>query len=214
MPSSVDYPPILTWEDADPHSDGERWWLAYAHDEGEAGVRDFFVAEDDISGYLVGIVRLRANGLYRVVAAALLSDAVHRADAVVTIKDQIAGWLVSPRETTTLGFVRRWRRRRFWVIVRANVPLAIGAGLVGGVLGVIVALFALSSGLVGWPMLVAGLLIGAGAGTVLKFIADRKPAPGASAVLAGSWARFAVVTIAAVAGAGLAAGSVLTLFTT
>ncbi len=176
-------------------------------------MRDFFVAEDDISGTLVGIVRLRANATYRVVAAALLSDAVHKADAVTTIKDQIAGWLASPRDAATLGFVRRWRRRRFWIILRANVPLAIGAGLVGGVLGLIVALFALSSGLVGWPMLVAGLLIGAGAGTILKFIADHKPAPGASAVLAGSWARFAVATIAAVAGAGLAAGGVLTLFT-
>jgi hypothetical protein len=210
----LDNAPALIWEDTDPAavSGADRWWLAHSHDEGESGIRDFFIAEDDVSGFLVGIVRSRASGAYRVIAATLLSDAAYKADAVTTIKDQIAGWLFAPREVATLGFVRRWRRRRFWVITRSNLPLAAGAFIVGGLLGLVITLFAISSGLAGWPMLVAGFLVGASAGPLLKFIADRKPKSGTSVALAGSWGRFAVVTIAAIAGAGLAAGSVLTMF--
>jgi len=84
--------------------------------------------------------------------------------------------------------------------------------LIGGLLGFAVAMFAVSSGLVGWPMVLAGVFIGASAGTFLKFVADRKPSEGASPALAGSWGRFAVVTIAAMIGAGIGSGGVLMLF--
>ncbi len=212
MPPSLDNPPVLLWEDADPASGAAPWWLAHAQDETDHGARDFLIAEDDISGFLIGIVKSHESATYRVIAATLLSEAPYKGAAVATIKDQIAGWLVAPREVATLGFVRRWRHRRFWVITRSNLPLAVGAFIVGGALGLVITLFALSSGLAGWPMLVAGIVVGASAGPLLKRIADRKPKSGTSLALAGSWGRFAVVTIAAVAGAGLAAGSILTLF--
>lgn len=207
-------PALLVWEDADPqlHPAGERWWLARAHDATEDGVRDFIIAEDDITGYLVGLVRPRDITTFKVIAATQLSDAVHYADAIIDIKDQVAGWLITPRYSATLRFVRRWRWRRFWVIALANLPLAMAAFFIGGVLGIVITLVGVSSALVGWPMPVAGLLIGAGAGWALKFIADRKSSAGASAALAGSWGRFAVVSVAAVVGAGLGSGAAMTLF--
>ena len=218
LPSSQN-PPFLIWEDADPDPTPgvERWWLARAHDETNVGIRDFFIAEDDVSGYVVGIVRPRpmagvANASFKVIAATLLSEAIHVADAVSIVKDQVTGWLATPGEIATLRLVGRWRRHRAWVIARVNSPLAAGAFSIGAFLGFAVAMFAVSSGLVGFPMLVTGLLIGAVAGWCLKLIADHKPDAPTSPALAGSWGRFAVVTVAALVGAGLASGSILTLF--
>ena len=218
----LENPPFLIWEDAEPHNhpDGsaaESWWLARAHHEASSGARDFFVAEDDISGYLLGIMLPRPTPevkapVFRVVAATLLSDSVHLADAVGTIKDQVAGWVASPQDPATRAFVTRWRRRRSWIIARTNAPFAVGAFLIGGLMGFAVAMFAVSSGLVGWPMVLAGIFIGASTGSFLKFIADRKPPRAHSPALAGSWGRFAVVTVAAMIGAGVASGSILTLF--
>ena len=211
-------PPFLIWEEAepDPASGAEHWWLARAYDTSPAGPRDFYIAEDDISGYVVGIVRPRtdetAASEFRVIAAILRSEALHLADAVALLKEQISGWLIAPREAVVRRGVGRWRRRRRWVIARTNFPLAAGAFFIGAFLGFAVAMFAVSSGLVGYPMLVAGLSIGALAGWCLKLIADHKPHAETSPALVGSWGRFAVVTLAALLGAGLASGSILTLF--
>ena len=103
--------------------------------------------------------------------------------------------------------MRRWRARRAWIIARGNFPMALGALVVGGALGTIVTYFAGYSELAGGPMVVAGLLIGAGAGLTLKVIADHRPP-----TYPGSWGRFAVVTGAAILGAGSAAVGVLALF--
>ncbi len=216
--SHYNAPPFLIWEDAepDPAPGAEQWWLARASDASPIGPRDFFIAEDDVSGYVVGIVRPRpdksAKAEFRVIAATLRSEVLHLTDAVAVVKEQITGWLVAPREAVTRHGVSRWRRRRRWIIARANLPLAAGAFFIGAFLGFAVAMFAVSSGLVGYPMLVAGLSIGAIAGWCLKMIADRKPDAATSPALVGSWGRFAVVTIAALVGAGLASGSILTLF--
>lgn len=209
LPPSLSNDPFLIWEDAEPDDDtgGERWWMSRAHDEKDGGIRDFFVAEDDISGYVLGVVRPRRSGAFKVIAAMPLGDAVHHSDAVAAVKEQVAGWLIAPHEAVTRSLVWRWRWRRTWVITRDNFPLAISGFVVGAVLGVAVALFAVSSGLVGWPMLATGLLIGAGAGWMLKRLADHKPH-----ALPGSWGRFAVVTVAAVIGTALSAGSIFTLF--
>jgi hypothetical protein len=56
-------------------------------------------------------------------------------------------------------------------------------------------------------MLVSGIFIGAGAGWLLKRLADLRPK-----ALPGSWGRFAVVMAAAVVGTALSAGSIFTLF--
>jgi len=209
LPPSLRNDPFLIWEEAEPDdaSGGDRWWLARSHDEKDGSVRDFFIAEDDVSGYLLGVVRPRRSGGFNVIAATPLSEVVHMNDAVAVVKDQVTGWLVEPREAATQTLVRRWRRRRSWVITRDNFPLALSGFLVGAVLGLMVALFAVSSGLVGWPMLVSGVLIGAGAGWLMKRLADLRPH-----ALPGSWGRFAVVTIAAMLGTGMSAGAIFTLF--
>jgi hypothetical protein len=209
LPQSLRDNPFLIWEEAEPDADagGDRWWLARAHDELDGGVRDFFIAEDDISGYLLGVVRPRRSGSFNVIAATPLSEAVHVSDALTVVKDQVAGWLVEPRESSTRSWVRRWRRRRSWVITRDNFPLAFSGFLVGAVMGLVISLFAVSSGLVGWPMLVSGIFIGAGAGWLLKRLADLRPK-----ALPGSWGRFGVVMAAAIFGTALSAGSIFTLF--
>ncbi len=218
----LESPPFLIWEDAEPHnhpdgSPAESWWFSRAHHIAPAGARDFFIAEDEVSGYLLGVVLPRPSAqvsapAFRVIAATVLSDAVHLADAVGTIKDQVTAWVAAPQDPAIRAVVARWRRRRSWVIARANAPFAAGAFVIGGLLGFAVAMFAVSSGLVGWPMVLAGIFIGASAGSFLKFVADRKPPRAHSPALAGSWGRFAVVTVAAMIGAGLASGSILTLF--
>lgn len=201
--------PFLIWEEAEPDDapGGDRWWLARAHDEIAGGMRDFFIAEDDISGYLLGVVRPRRSGGFKVIAAIALSEVVHMSDGVALVKDQVTGWLVTPKEPATRSQVRRWRRRRNWVIARDNFPLAFFGFLVGAALGLVIALFAVSSGLVGWPMLASGILLGAGGGWLLKRLADLRPH-----ALPGSWGRFAVVMIAAMLGTAISAGSVFTLF--
>lgn len=201
--------PFLIWEEAEPDDapGGDRWWLARAHDEVDGAVRDFFIAEDDISGFLLGVVRRRRSGSFNVIAAMPLSEIVHMSDGVALVKDQVTGWLVAPREPATRNQVRRWRRRRTWVIARDNFPLAFSGFVVGALLGLVIALFAVSSGLVGWPMLASGILLGAGGGWLLKRLADLRPHAPPS-----SWGRFAVLMIAAMLGAAIGAGSVFTLF--
>jgi ABC-type enterobactin transport system permease subunit len=142
-----------------------------------------------------------------------LSDAINPGDAVALVKEQIAAWVMAPEDFAARARVSRWRRRRSWVIAQTNLPLALGAFVIGGLLGFAVAMFAVSSGLIGWPMILAGVFIGASAGAFLKFIADKKSASGSPA-LAGSWGRFAVVTTSALIGAGVISGTVLTFFWT
>jgi hypothetical protein len=209
LPPSLQEDSFLIWEEAEPDNTAgsDRWWLARAHDEVGGGIRDFFIAEDDISGYMLGVVRPRLSGKFNVIAATPLSEAVHIGDAVGFIKEQVAAWLAAPRDAAVRGQVRRWRRHRSWVIARDNLPLALSGLLVGALLGIVVALFSVSSGLVGWPMLITGVLIGAGAGWLLKRLADLRPH-----ALPGSWGRFVLVTAAAITGTALSAGSIFTLF--
>jgi len=210
LSSSVDGTLTLDWEQTTPEAGAGSWWLARAHDDAQADARDFFIAVDDLSGYLVGMVRPRQSGAYKVIAATPLGDALYLSDATVAIKDQIADWLREPHGKTTIHLVHSWRRRRFWIIARANLPLATGAFFVGGLLGITVALGTVWTGIAGWPMLVSALLIGSGAGFILKRIADGMPKSGASQALTGSWVRFIIVTMAAIVGAGLGSAGLLT----
>lgn len=107
-------PPFLIWEDAEPHPapGAEHWWLARAYDASQpAGPRDFFIAEGDVSGYVVGIVSPRpaesAKAEFRVIAVTLRSEVLHLTDAVALVKEQITGWLVTPREAVTCHGVGR-----------------------------------------------------------------------------------------------------------
>jgi len=197
--------PFLIWEDAD--TNNERWWLARAHEATEAG-RDFFVAEDDVTDCLVGVMRPARGARFHVVAVLPLQNFAGRASAVAEIKGAVVRWLADPTDTVVRSAVSRWRLGRAMKILRRNLPTILAGFAIGAMLGLFVALFAVSSGLVGWPMMLAGLTIGALAGPTLKFIVDRR----AAQARVGFWARFAIVTVAAIAGAAVTTGSVLTLF--
>jgi hypothetical protein len=189
-------PHALIWEDATASSRENLWWISRARDEDAGNARDFIVAEDQISNHIVGMMRSGRDGHYVVIAASPLSEAVHIDDVILTVKDQIAGWLAAPLDPAARGFVRRWRRTRDWVLVRRNFPLALAAFFVGAAVGFLIATVAVSWSLVGWSVLALGLVVGASGGFVLKFIADRKK----SEALLGAWQRFIVITLAATCG--------------
>ena len=205
----------LVWEDTQ-HQDaaGLHWWLARSSDA--AGERDFFIVEDQIAGFLIGLVRRQQESAFTVIAAVAAATGEHPAP-LAFVKDQISRWRLTPLDSALARDVRRWRLWRSWRIARANFSLACGAFLIGILLGFAVAMFAVSSGADSPPILIVGLLIGAVAGTLLKLLADRKPAsikPGErpTGLLAGAWERFTVVSFSALLGAGLASGAVLALF--
>ena len=192
---------FLIWEDEEPGS--EQWWLARAH-EGAGKKREIFIAEDDLAGYLVGVMRRPPATRYKVIAAVPLADTGDRARAIADAKTAVANWLASgPRDN-----IWRWRLARWSKLAWSQFPITLAGFAVGSALGLVVAFFAVSSGLVGWPMLAAGLVIGAGSGPALKFLVDRRPKNAAT----GPWARFTIITLAAVIGASLTAGGVFTLF--
>ncbi|MEQ9449714.1 MAG: hypothetical protein RLN70_12555 [Rhodospirillaceae bacterium] len=195
----------MIWEDEEPGS--ARWWLARAHDASEKR-RDFFIVEDDLAGFLVGVMRLAPSSRYRVVAAVLSEEHEDKSHALLAAKSAVTSWLASPKASGARRNVWRWRRARWSKLIWKHLPIAFAGFAVGAVLGLLVGVFAVTSGLVGWPMLVAGLIIGAGAGPALRYLVDRHPrhAP------AGPWTRLAVITAAALIGAALSAGGVFALF--
>lgn len=192
--------PFLIWEDEEP--DSQQWWLARAHEsEGEA--RELFVALDEVAGYLIGVVRRPPSTRYKVIAAIPLAENTDTFDSISNAKGAVAGWLASGSRVN----VWHWRSARWSKFTLAHLPILVAGFIVGGVLGLLVAIFGVSSGLLGWPMLAAGLVIGVGAGPVLKFLVDRHP----ENAISGPWVRFMVISLAAISGAALVAGSVFAL---
>ncbi len=189
----------LIWEDEKPGS--PQWWLARAHESVDEK-RDFFIAEDNLAGYLLGVVRHPPASRYKVVAAIPLLSEAARSDAIAGVKSAVASWLISG----TRKHIWRWRIARWSKLLWTHFPIAAAGFCVGAALGFLVAFIAVSSGLIGWPMMVAGVVIGAGAGPALKFLVDRRP----KHAVAGPWTRFAIITLAAASGAALAAGGVFT----
>ena len=192
---------FLIWEDEEPGS--QQWWLARAH-EPDGEQREIFIAQDDLVGYLIGVVRRPPATRYKVVAAVTLVDATEPSNAISDAKAAVSDWLARGSK----GDVWRWRFARWSKLVSAHFPIALAGFGVGGLLGLLVAFFGVSSGLVGWPILLAGLVIGAGSGPVLQFLVDRRPKNATT----GPWPRFVVVTLAAVLGAASTAGGVFVLF--
>jgi len=192
---------FLIWEDEEPS--GQQWWLSRAH-EAEGEKRELFIAEDGLSGYLLGVVRRPPATRYKVIVAISMVGVAEKSDAVSDVKVAVADWLMSGSR----GNVWRWRFTRWSKFTLAHFPITMAGLAIGGVFGLLVAFFGVSSGLVGWPMLAAGLVIGAGAGPALKFLVDRRPKNAVS----GPWVRFAIITFAAVSGAVLTAGGVFALF--
>jgi hypothetical protein len=201
--TKIPSPPLLFWEDEAVGSG--RWWLTRAREMGPEGRTDYFIAEDDLTTTLVAVALAPRARSYRVIAVAPFGAAGPR-PALEALK---AGVCVGRRGARgqARGPVRRWRLARFASLLRRDLPLAL-AGLAGGaVLGLAVAFMAASSRVSGWPLIIAGLGVGAAAGPAFKFLVDRN----VSQAYPRPWARFAVVTVAAVAGASLAAAVVITM---
>ena len=200
MPNSSD-DAFLIWEDEEPG--GQQWWLARAHESG-GEEREFFVAEDELAGYLIGVVRRPPAKGYKVIVAVSQAETTKRADAISGVKEAVYNWLTSGARVN----VWRWRFARWSRFASAHLPITLAGFAVGAILGLLVAVFGVSSGLVGWPMLAAGLMIGAGAGPVLKFLVDRH----VEKAVSGPWVRFTIISLAAITGAALMAGGVFMLF--
>ena len=196
--------PFLIWEDEDAGS--ERWWLSRAREVTAEGRSDYFIAEDDVTGTLVGVALPPEARRYRVVTVVPLTEA--RGEALAAAKTGILSWRLAPMDPARRRAIRRWRLVRAVRVVARYLPLVFAGLAIGGLLGFAVALFAVSSGTIGWPMTVVGLILGASAGPVLKVLVDLK----FKGIAAGPWTRFAVATGATAAGAAASVISMLTLF--
>ncbi len=195
----------LIWEDAEPCAD--RWWSARAREIG-AGGREFFIAEDDFTDSFLALMLRPGRTRFTVVAAVFLDRFESRAASAAALKAELARWLAAPQRPLIAWPVWRWRLIRILTVIRRNALFALVGIVAGAVLGLAVALFALSSGLVGWPMVVAGVAIGALSGPLLRRLVERHRAK----AVAGPWGRFAIITICAMAGAAITAGGMLYLF--
>jgi hypothetical protein len=201
-----DEPPILIWEDESPGS--PHWWLARAHH----GPRQFYIAYDELTAHLVSVERLATGAGFAAIAVAAagsgqggdVAEALQAAKRATA--DAVAGASSGARATERAA-LRAWRLRRALALMRRQAPLAATAFLVGALLALAVALFAVSTDLVGWPMLAVGIAIGAGSGLVLRWLSMRRLAPDL-----GPWSRLALAMCAAGAGAAAAAGGFLALF--
>ena len=198
---------FLIWEDEDTES--ERWWLSRAREAGAAGRRDFFIAEDDITNVLVCVLLPQGARRYHVLSIVSLDEHITIGEAMTAAKAAVVEWLNAPHEPVMRQIVQRWRLRRSFTMVWRNLPLAFGGFGIGAALGLVVAFFAVTSNLIGWPMLAVGIVFGAAAGPALKFLVDWRSA---SATISGPWGRFTMVTVAALIGAAIFAGGVFTLF--
>lgn len=197
----------LQWEDAD--SKAGRWWIARARGIGASGARDFFIAEDDMTDALIGLMRIPPQSHYTVLAAAFLDRFESRAAAAAALKDEVAAALApGDRAAGVAAALRRWRVIRIATIARKNLPfLLIGMGA-GALLGFAVALFAVWTEFVGWPFVAAGVVLGAAAGYFLKMMVEAYRAK----AVAGPWGRFAIIMLGAILGAGVTAAGALMRF--
>ncbi|MCC6914003.1 MAG: hypothetical protein IT566_09905 [Rhodospirillaceae bacterium] len=205
--SALDETHALDWEDSDPASG--RWWISRARDVTEGAARDFFVAEDDMTDALLGLLRVPPQSHYTVLAAAFLDRFESRAAAAAAVKDDIANALAhGDKARSVAGALRTWRVIRVVTIARKNLPFVLLGLAAGALLGLAVALFTVWTGFVGWPIVAAGIALGAATGFLMKLAVEAYRAK----AVAGPWGRFAIIMLSAIAGAGLTAGGALVLF--
>lgn len=197
--------PTLFWEDEAAGSG--RWWLARAREIVPAGRIDYFIAEDDLTTAFVAVALRPGARNYTVIGVAPFGKGTS-GSAVMAAKGAVAAW----RTRASGGYARwpvyRWRFARFARLIERDLPLALGGFVAGVVLGLVMAFVASSSQLGGAALVIAGAVLGAAAGPALKMLVNRDfeaphPRP---------WARFAVLTVAAVAGAFAAAAVTLTIY--
>ncbi|MDX2142367.1 MAG: hypothetical protein SFV19_03335 [Rhodospirillaceae bacterium] len=201
--AAVDLRADLIWEDELPGSSA--WWLTRAH----LGDLQVFIAADALTKSLLCIGRAGAvRSAYSVLAVVAEADFIDRPNGLAAAKDAAARRVADPLSHVGRS-VAVWRVGRVLRLVLNQAPLALTAFLLGGLLGLAVGLFAVSTALVGWPMLAAGLVIGAASGPLIKFLIEKR----FSSVL-GPWGRFAVATLSAAAGALVTAGGLFSLYWT
>jgi hypothetical protein len=193
----------LIWEDEP--SGSSAWWLSRSR----AGDLQIFIAADQLTSSLLCLGRssVRSDD-YDVLLVIAERNYATLTDAVTAAKQKIAAKVADP--LSDMGrTVLSWRIERGWRLALNQMPLAVAALALGALLGLAVALFAVSTELVGWPMLVTGIVIGAASGPLLKFLIDKR-----FKSQLGPWGRFWVATFSAAVGALAAAGGLLTLFWT
>jgi len=202
----------LAWEDADPTAG--RWWISRARDTRTGAPRDVFIAEDDMTDALIGLLRIPPESNYTVIAATFLDRFESRAAAAAVLKGDVLSALPgigdgrSGRSAEVRRSLRRWRTVRLGTIARKNLPFLLLGAAAGALLGLAVALFATWTGLVGWPIVAAGIALGAAAGYFLKAAVEVTRATAA----AGPWGRFATIMLGASLGAGVTVAGALTAF--
>lgn len=197
----------LDWEDSDPASG--RWWVSRARDVTDGAARDFFIAEDDMTDALLGLLRVPPQSHYTVLAAAFLDRFESRAAAAAAVKDDIASALSQGEKARAVtSGLRAWRLVRIATIARKNLPFVLLGLAAGALLGLAVALFAVWTGFVGWPIVAAGIALGAATGFLMKLAVEAYRAK----AVAGPWGRFAIIMLSAIAGAGLTVGGALVVF--
>ncbi len=189
----------LIWEDE--LSDSQAWWLSRAR----SGDLQLFIAVDPMTSSLLCLARnsIRPDNYDVLVVVRQHGD---MSTTLRAAKEAVAIKVATP--LADVGWpIMAWRVVRAGHIVLNQGPLIFVSLLLGALLGLAVALFAVSTQLVGWPMLAAGIAIGAASGPPLKFLVDRR----FKSVL-GPWGRFWVAVASAALGAVFTAGGLLTLF--
>lgn len=191
----------LIWED-EPTGSGA-WWVSRTH----SGDLQLFIAPDPLTSSLLCLARSGARpDNYEILVVIGESASGGRDEAMAAAKQAMAAKIANPLADLGRGVVA-WRLGRLGLLTLNQLPLALTAFALGAFLGLAVGLFAVSTSLVGWPMLLVGILIGAASGPLLKLLIDRK-----FKSLLGPWGRFWVATLSAAAGALITAGGLLTLF--
>lgn len=193
----------LIWEDEP--SQSQAWWRTRAR----AGDLQLFIVADHLTSSLLCLARsgIRPDD-YDVLVVIAEKNYADSAQAIAAAKHAVARKVINP--LVDVGrTVLSWRVDRAWRIVLNQLPLGIAALSLGAVLGLAVALFAVSTELVGWPMLAAGIAIGAASGPLLKLLVDKR-----FKSILGPWGRFWVATLSAAIGALVTAGGLLSLFWT
>jgi hypothetical protein len=193
----------LIWED-EPH-ESQAWWLTRTR----CGDLQVFIVSDQLTTSLLCLSRSGARpNAYDVLAVIPELLYPNRLAAVVAAKHGVAIKMSNPQAEIGRP-ISAWRFTRGLKMALNQAPLAATAFLLGALLGLAVALFAISTSMIGWPMLAVGIIIGAASGPLLKLLVDRR-----FKSLLGPWGRFWVATLSAALGAFAAAGGLLTLFWT
>ena len=183
--------------------------MSRARDNSQGATRDLFIAENDMTDALVCLLRVPSQSHYTVVAAVFLDRFESRGAAADALKEDVPHVLwPTPESAAVQSALWRWRLIRFAAIARGNLSFLMIGLSAGVLLGIAVALFSVWTEFVGWPIVAAGIVIGAAVGFLLKMAVEAYRAK----AVAGPWGRFALIMLGAIIGARTAGGGGLLFF--